>query len=182
MNNAHKSEVFMTATGGIVTALGVAVCLAGGFTGFTKLLFPAVCGLMLVIVRYYVSATVAGLSFVATSLLLLLFSPDKFTALAYSCLLGYYPMLFNVLSRVKPLALRLIIKAVFFVSVVAAALIAAIKISGVADNGLFKGYGWVLAASSVLFLAFYDVFIGAFYNEMQTKWDGKLKKLFNSFR
>lgn len=182
MKNAHKSEVLMTATGGIVTALGAAVCLAGGLTGFTKLLFPAICGLMLVIVRHYVSPSVAGLSFAATALLLLLFSPDKFTALAYSCLLGYYPMLFKVLSRVKPFVLRLIIKAVFFVSVLAGALLAAVKISGVADNELFKSYGWLLAASALLFLAFYDAFIGAFYREMQNEWDGKLKKLFGSFR
>ena len=182
MKNAHKSEALMIATGGIVTALGVAVCLVGDLMWFSKLLFPAICGLMLVVVRHYVSLSVAGLSFVTTSLLLLLFSPDKFTALAYSCLLGYYPMLFKVLSMVKPFVLRLVIKVAFFVSLMVGALFAAVKISGITDNELFKSYGWLLVVSALLFLTFYDAFIGVFYREMQNKWDGKLKKFFSSFR
>ncbi len=182
MKNGPKADLLLTATGGMVTAVSFVICLAGGAVAFTKILFPAVCGILLAVVMRYVSLSVAILSYVATSVLLLLFSPDKLTALAYVCLLGYYPMVFRFLAEIRSVIMRALLKAGLLALVGFGLMLAGTELLGIAENEAFKKYGWLLGFCCCIFFVLYDRLIFVIFQNMEGIWDEKLKNFFRRFR
>lgn len=182
MKNKLRFDARLTATGGMLTALCFVFCLAGSFLPFTKILAPCACGILLAVIMQYVSASVAVLSYTAASVLMLLFLPDKLTAGAFACLLGYYPMAFRGFSALKNVWLRAVLKLLLFSSVSAGAFFIGTELMGLGVNERIQKYAWLLIILCCLFFVLYDRFLCAFYKSMEKEWDKGLRSFFRRFR
>lgn len=178
MENKRKKDVMLTAVGGVVTALTFVLCALGGVLTFAKIIAPAFCGLMLAVIGKYVSFSVAVMSYAASAVLLLLFSPDKATALMFISLFGYYPMAFGSFEKIRAVSLRIILKTLLFTAVGAVALYLGIRFMALGENELFRKYWWAIGILCGTLMLSYDRFIFHTFRIMENEWDVKLKKFF----
>lgn len=164
------------AIGGITAALTVVICMAGALSVGGKLFATALCGMALLLIRRYVSGSLALCIYAASSLLLLLL-PDRMTAAAYILLFGYYPLLRDQLSK-RPLVIRLIVKAILLTAVGCAALFGGAALMGLWENPKFMELYPVLIGLYYAMAACYDLFLMLLTRRLESGWDEKLRKLF----
>ena len=112
---------FRVALSGIVAALGVALMLLTSLIPFGTYAFPCAAGALLVIIVIELNAKWALGVYAAVSLLSFFLAGDKEAVVYYILLLGYYPMLKNLIeSKVRTKPMRLLFKfAVFNAAAVA---------------------------------------------------------------
>lgn len=164
------------ALGGIAAALTFVLCWIGSVSMSAKFIMPAICGILLMVILRQMSGRVAAAVF-GTSALLLLLLPNRVSAYAYILLLGYYPMLCEVLKKL-PGWLQLIIKAVLLTAVGCIALFAGAAVLGLWENEKFVRYYPLGILVYYIIAAIYDMFLWLLRRRFDAGWDAKLKRLF----
>ncbi|MCL2697220.1 MAG: hypothetical protein FWE74_03960 [Oscillospiraceae bacterium] len=106
---------------GIICALAVMIMLVSLIPGFTYAV-PAVAGILIWSICFFINYKWALLSYAASCLLLLILLSHSLEAnIVYIAFFGYYPVIRDKLIAVKPVVLRLTVKlAVFNAACVAA--------------------------------------------------------------
>ena len=171
-----KKQTKHIAVGGICGALTVVLCMIGGLSVAGRFFCAALCGILLLPVKRYLSGKLAVTVYAASSLLLFLL-PDRMTAAAYLLLFGYYPILRDALSPL-PALLRAVVKLALLTAVGCAAMFGAAAILGLWGNPKFTETWPVLVALYFTMVLFYDLFLTLLTRQIQTRWDDKLRKLF----
>ena len=173
---------FRVALSGIVAALGVALMLLTSLIPFGTYAFPCAAGALLVIIVIELNAKWALGVYAAVSLLSFFLAGDKEAVVYYILLLGYYPMLKNLIeSKVRTKPLRLLFKfAVFNAAAVGAFYITTLLLAVPAGEfSLFGVYVPLvfLAAGNLVFLL-YDLALTSFVVLYVRKIRGKVFSVF----
>ena len=171
-----KMKAKHIAFGGITAALTVVLCLLGTLSVGGKIIAPAVCGMALLLIRRYLSGRLAVTVYFASALLLFLL-PDRLAAVAYTALLGYYPMLSDAMTKL-PLPIRMVLKAVLVSAVGCGCFFGGAALLGLWDNPVFlKQYPLMIVLYCVMAVC-YDLFLALLSRRMETRWDSALRKFF----
>lgn len=171
----------LTALGGVIAALSLAVMfLAGMIPGLTYIV-PAFTGLLLILpLSEEKKKSFTLLIYLAVSLLTLFLLPDKEISLLYIFFFGYYPILFSVLegrNRVFSWTLKI---AVFNGSMILVyELLKYIFHIPVENMDLFGKWTFtvLLLTGNVVFIL-YDRVLNGFMLLYRRKYSGKVRKLF----
>lgn len=109
---------------GMIAALSVVLMLFEGLFSLASVAVPALAGCLLIPVVAEAGLGYAFGTFGATGILCLFLAPDREAALIYLLFFGYYPALYAVLSKIKNIWIRWIVKlAVFNAGAVSEALL-----------------------------------------------------------
>ncbi len=98
----------------VFSALGVVLLYMGAIIEVLDLSSAAIASMLCVVVISEIGGAYPWLVYAVTSLLSLLLLPNKFGALIYACMAGYYPMLKAWIERLRSNGLRLLFKIGFF--------------------------------------------------------------------
>lgn len=170
-----RKKTRFVAVGGIVVALTFILCWLGSVSSSLKFLAPMICGILLMVVFRHFSGKVAVMIFVASSLLLLLL-PNRISAYAYLLLLGYYPLLCEVLKK-QPVLLRILIKLVLFTAVGFVILLSGAAMLGLWENEKFLQYYPLTIVAYYAIAVVYDMVLFLLRWRFESRWDEKLRKL-----
>ena len=107
---ARRNEARHIALGGVFAALAVVLMAMGGMIPMTTFICPALCMLLLKMVRKYFPARIGWAWYGAVAILSLVLSPDKEAAAVFAAI-GYYPLLKPTLDK---LPLKWLWKVLFF--------------------------------------------------------------------
>ena len=108
------------ALGGMSSALCLLLMFMTGLIPFGTFALPAMAGIVLIVVVVEMGRSTAALVYAAVSLLSLFMCPDKEAAMMFIGFFGFYPVIKEVLDRIKPKILRVPAKfAVFNAAIVA---------------------------------------------------------------
>lgn len=155
-----KKTSFDLALGGILCAACVIMMFLVGVFPALLYVFPMMCGLVMYIIYYECGTKIALAAFISVSLLSLLISPDKESAVLFIAFFGYYPILKVYVDMLKSKALRCLIKLVSFNASIVASYWLLMNVFGLVDVTDFVGeYShtlvWAfLAAANVVFLMY----------------------------
>ncbi len=137
----------------VFSALGVVLLYMGAIIEVLDLSAAAIASMLCVIVISEIGGAYPWLLYAVTSILSLLLLPNKFGALIYTFMAGYYPMLKAKIEQLPSKGLRLVLKIAFF-NLSMTVIIAAAKFA-FALPGLTKGYIIALyAIGNVTFIVF----------------------------
>lgn len=115
---ARKST--QVAIGGMASALCLLLMFMTGMIPFATFALPAMAGIVLIAVLVEMGRPTAALVYTAVSLLSLFMCPDKEAAMMFIGFFGFYPVVKDLLDRIKPKLLRCIVKfAVFNAAIIA---------------------------------------------------------------
>ena len=109
MRNTQK-----IAAGGLMTALACAVMLGSALFPSGMYSFPAVSGIIVLVLSYISGKGHAFSSYIAVSLLSIFLCPNKETAVCFICFFGYYPMLRQYIEKIKNRYIEYFIKLLVF--------------------------------------------------------------------
>ena len=116
----HKKSQ-QVALGGVATGICIVLMFLTGMIPFSYYALPAMAGLVLIAVKEENGLKTALIVFAAVSLLSLFVVPVKEAALLFVAFFGYYPIVRDSLTRIKPSFLSVILKFIIFnIAVVAA--------------------------------------------------------------
>lgn len=147
-----------------MASLGVVIMLAGSFFGVLTYAAPLVASIFLIPVLFEFGKGAALLAYAVTAAVTVLVSPDKELAFFY-VFIGFYPVLREVIGRLRSRLLRIFLKLVFFTAAVAALyllLIFVFRLSAVVEEIGRNGLTLFLIMDGVLILILmlYDVGLG----------------------
>lgn len=109
-----KKTSFDLALSGILCASCVIMMFLVGVFPALLYVFPMICGLIMYVVYYECGTKIALAAFVSVSLMSLLLSPDKESAVLFVAFFGYYPILKVHIDPLKSKTLKLLIKLISF--------------------------------------------------------------------
>lgn len=156
-----RRKSVQVALGGIATAICIVLMFLTGMVPFSYYALPALAGLVLIAVKEENGLSTAMIVFAAVSLLSLFVVPIKEAALLFVCFFGYYPILRDSLSRLRPRVLSWVVKFAIFNAAVVAAYWVIVHLFGITeileDFGDFGKYSvYVLLAFANVFFVVYD--------------------------
>lgn len=156
----HKKSQ-QVALGGVATGICVVLMFLTGMIPFSYYALPAMAGLVLIAVKEENGMKTALIVFAAVSLLSLFVVPVKEAALLFVAFFGYYPIVRDSLSRLRPNFLSVIVKFAVFNAAVVVAYWVIIHVFGISeileDFGDFGKYSvLVLLALGNVFFVIYD--------------------------
>ncbi len=99
---------------GITTALSVVLMFLGGVMYIFTYAVPLILGILLFMFKKIFNTSSTAVVYVCTSILSLLFVPDKECVLMYVLFFGYYPLIKDKIDRIKFQVLKWIVKLVIF--------------------------------------------------------------------
>lgn len=102
---------------GVMAALAVVILCMGGVLPFAMYACPMLASLVLIPVGRECRKSYAWSCFAASAILGLLLCPDKECAMLF-CVLGYYPLVYSKLQRIRPTAVRYAVKVLHFAAAV----------------------------------------------------------------
>lgn len=139
---------------GLITALSVALMLAGGLIPVATYCVPMAASLLLLPVMLEFDKKTAWTTFAATALIAILLGIDKEAAFFY-LFIGYYPLIKWDVDRIKRKPLRLLAKLTLYsVSVITLYIILGFVMNMTAILGEFTEMGFLFTA---LLLVLYNV-------------------------
>lgn len=113
MSGTGKRPAYAIALCALLAALGAALMTAGGLIPVATYCTPLLAGLLLIPVQEEFSRREAWMVWAVTAALTLMLSADKEAGAMY-LFLGWYPILKGVFDRLRPAALRLLVKLLVF--------------------------------------------------------------------
>lgn len=173
----------IVAFGGIVVAVSVVLTFLGGIIPAASFIAPCVAGFLLFAPKELFNMKNALTTFIAVAILMFLLAPKKTSAVAYTLMFGYYPILFTEYYKIKKVALRVLAKAVLFemVGIILLALLMifmpALKKSETFYRDVFIG---IIAYNACAI--FYDRYIFVALNVLGERVFGLLHSLDKYFR
>lgn len=114
-----KKLSFQIAFGGISAALCIIMMFSVGLFPILVYVFPMLSSLLIFAVNYECGVKTAAASYISVSLLSLILSPDKESALLFLFFFGCYPILSGYIDRLKSAAVRWLVRFAFFNAAVA---------------------------------------------------------------
>lgn len=166
---AEISKSFQIALGGLITALSIILMFMTGFVPFGEILFPTLAGLVLIACVCEMGPKPAFLVYLASAFLSVIVCPVKESAMIYTIVLGYYPILHPKLEKIKPLPLRMAVKFSIFNVTIFLGYYILIKMFGLvlfeAGTPMIQTVLAVTAVLANIFFAAYDfaVKVGYFF-------------------
>lgn len=151
----HKKSL-QVALGGVSTAICIVLMFLTGMIPFSYYALPAMAGLVLIAVKEENGLNTALIVFGAVSLLSLFVVPVKEAALLFISFFGYYPIVQDSLSHLRPKVLSIFIKFVIFNAAVVAAYWIMIHLFGVSE--VLDGFGNFGRYSVLVLLGLGNVF------------------------
>ena len=176
-----------TALGAMITALSVVILIPSAVQVFVYTL-PAMAGMLTMLAVVEIDKKWAIGSYVATSLIGLLFVANKEAVVYYVAFFGYYPVVKALLESRMPRAVEYVLKfLVFNVSIVISGVVL-VKVFGMPYNDLlgidgesafFTKYALpiMLGMGNVVFIL-YDVAITRLLTAYVLVWQKRFRKLF----
>ena len=152
----NREKTLAIAFGGIITAFSVILIILTGLFPIAQLALPTMAGMLLIAAVIEFGLGRAALIYIAVSLLSLFLAPDKGSAIYYILFFGHYPILKNIIERIRLKPVQWIIKIVLFNACAISAYFAALKIFGISDDMLKYGYPLVFLIINVTFIV-YDI-------------------------
>lgn len=146
---AKSTKASQMALAGMMTAVAVVIMCLGSLIPVNTYVCPVLCLLITRVVMERCGRRLSWCYYMAVAILSLLLAPDREAALVYVCL-GSYPMLQRWFDKIRPRALRIIAKLLYFTAAgtaVYAFLMAVMGVDAVLEA--FEGV-WLLAATVVL--------------------------------
>lgn len=167
-----KKLSFQIAFGGIATAFCIVFMLLAGIIPLTEYAAPMLCGMVIYIVSYECGVKMALTAFAAVSVLCVLLSPNKESALMFAGFFGYFPLLGDFLDRRCQKFVRFVVRhAVFNIAMVASYWLLS-KVFGIAAIEEFNGIALILLALGNLILPLYCIW----YRIIMKLYENKLRK------
>lgn len=123
-----KKLSFQIALGGIISALCILLMFSVGLFPVLVYVFPMLSSLLIFMLQYECGTKTALSSYVSVSLLSLILSPDKESAMIFLAFFGYYPILNIYLEKLKSAALRWAIRLLVFNSAIIASYFVLVKL------------------------------------------------------
>lgn len=102
-----KSTSYCIALCGILSAICIVLMFCTGFIPIGVYILPAICGLVVWIIYREISRKWAFMCYGSVALLALLLTPDMESKMLFAAFFGYYPIIRDLLCRIKPLPLSL---------------------------------------------------------------------------
>lgn len=102
-----KSRSYCIALSGILCAICIVLMFCTGFIPIGVYLLPAICGLVVWIIYRELNRKWAFMCYGSVALLTMLLTPDMESKLLFASFFGYYPIIRDLLCRIKPAALSL---------------------------------------------------------------------------
>ena len=109
-----QSISYKVALGGIISSLCLLCMFLTGVIPVMYIVLPMIAGILMMIITIEVDTRWDFLTYLSTSLLSLIITFDKESALMYILLFGHYPIIKKYIDAIKPKILRIITKAVIF--------------------------------------------------------------------
>ena len=119
---------FQIALGGIISALCIILMFSVGLFPILVYAFPMISSLLIFALAYECGNKTALASYVSVSLLSIILSPDKESALLFLSFFGYYPILSTYLDRIKSRLIQWIIRLAVFNAAMAVSYYILIKV------------------------------------------------------
>lgn len=183
-----KGELIMkesskAAIGGIVSALSVVIMLCTYISPLLVYTAPPFAGLLLILIVNELGYKWAAGTYVTISILSIFVIADKESAVFFTLLFGYYPILSLFLDnkmKIKPL--RKILKLIIFNSACISSILMCMFVFNITYDDLFDG-GVILAVIFALLLNIlffsYDTLVSKMHILYKLKFQKKFRKLFN---
>lgn len=152
----------------MLAALSVTLMFISALFPIAELVLPAIAGILLICAVYEMGEGWAFLIFAAVSILSLLISPSKSSAIYYIFFLGHYPILKSFIERIKNKVLKWVIKIAVFNICVAGALFVSIALFGLSGDMFKYGYLVLAVLLNVTFVV-YDIAISGFVGLYSTR-------------
>ncbi|MDL2215638.1 hypothetical protein LJB77_00965 [Ruminococcaceae bacterium OttesenSCG-928-N02] len=147
----RKSSSYQVALAGVVSAACLALMLAGSLLSVFLYIVPAVAGFAIAVVSIEAQRRTAWLTYATVSVLGLLIVPEKEMMLLFVCLFGFYPLLLEHLSALRPKAFSYFCKLLLFNAIIItlyACLLFVFKIPGTVNE--FGSYSSVFTVGLLL--------------------------------
>ena len=172
---------FCVALGGTIASLVLLLMFMATAFPILDYAIPTYAGFLIVVVIVEAGAGWALITYCACAFLCPLLTPDYEATLLFILFMGYYPILYVFLMRIKNKALRLLLKlAVFNAAVLAYAAMFRFIFTSVdlfeGTESLGKWAGPSLLALANVFFVFYDNVLGMLINKYITWFRKKVLK------
>lgn len=172
------------AIGGMASALCLLLMFMTGMIPFATFALPAVAGIVLIAVLVEMGRPTAALVYAAVSLLSLFMCPDKEAAMMFIGFFGFYPVIKDLLDRIKPKLLCGIAKFAVFNAAIIASYWVIINLFGLDDimeeMGAFGSFSLLLTwlMGCAVFVVF-DIALGriswAYKNVLRYRFFKKIR-------
>ena len=114
LRDGKKTRSYAIALSGILSAICIVLMFCTGFIPIGVYILPAVAGLVVWIIYREISRKWALLCYAAVALLALLLTPDIESKLLFTGFFGYYPVIRDLLTKVKPAVLSFLLRFICF--------------------------------------------------------------------
>lgn len=174
INPNTKKVSYKVSMGGIVAALCLVMMFLTAVFPPLNMTLPLFAGMLISVVAIEVSPSWALVTYVTVSLLSFFITPDKEAAIFFALLFGYYPVLKDVLDKIKYFLLGWLIKIVIFNAAIVLIYQFIVNLFGTVDiieefgfMGNFMIPGLILMCNGIL--VFYDFTLGLI-KDCYVKW------------
>jgi hypothetical protein len=171
--NAGKVS-YKVSLGGIVAALCLVMMFLTAVFPPLNMTLPLFAGMLISVVAIEVSDSWAFVTYIVVSLLSFFITPDKEAAIFFALLFGYYPVLKDIIERLRSFIVRWALKLLVFNAAIIIIYELTVKVLGTVDLveefGFMKQY--MMPALLVIFnamLILYDVTLGI-VKDAYVKW------------
>lgn len=100
-NKKGKTDSYCVALSGILSALSVVLMFSTGIIPASGMILPAVCGVLIWVIYREINIKWALLCYTAVTLLNILITPDIESKLLFTFFFGYYPIIRDLLMKIK---------------------------------------------------------------------------------
>lgn len=176
MNNSYK-----TALGGIVSAICLVLMLLTGIVPIGTYAFPALAGLILIIIVIEVNCKWAFAVFFVVSVLSFLLAGDKEAALYFTAFFGFYPIIKSQLEKITNRILEWFLKLLIFnICIITAFFIGMLVLSVPKDSFEIGGVylPWLFLAVGNIVFIIYDIGLTQVVTKYIRYGHGALMKVF----
>lgn len=155
-----KKLSFQIAFGGIATALCVVLMFSVAVLPFMVYAFPMISGLLIYAVSYECGKKMGLAAYASVSVLLLLLSPDKESAMLFAFFFGYYPIFSVYIDRLRSKILQWALRFLVFNCAMVAVYFILMKVLVAVDSEEFTKYSLIFfLVCGNLVLILYDKMI-----------------------
>lgn len=152
---------YRVALGGVISSLCLMMMFMTSLTPLLYLVMPMFAGILMIVIISEISVGWAFLTYISVSMLSMLVTFNKESALMFIMIFGHYPMLKLYIEKLKFRPLRIIVKFVLYNVCMAAETLAVIYLFGIDDvinemNDLGRYGLWIILGMNNTMFVSYD--------------------------
>jgi hypothetical protein len=169
-----KDTSYRVALGGIITSLCLMAMFLAGIMPILYIVFPMIAGVLMMIMSIEVNTKWALLTYLSVSLLSMIITFDKESALIFVMFFGHYPILRTYIEKLKSAFLRNLIRIVLFNLCIIAYFYVTVYIFGLSEileeqKDLGKYGAWIMLVVSDIIFLLYDYNLSLCYSIYKMK-------------